>query len=414
MQRSSDSIGALAAALAKAQAQIANPEKSLTATIASPFPREGVRSFRYAPLSSGLDLIRKCLGQHEIATVQTTAIDHENGLIRLTTTLVHASGEWVSSDWPICPVSETVAPHRLGAALTYARRYALFTLVGIAGEDDLDAPDLNPVASSRHSDSPKSEQRGVEQASRDEVFKRSERSARAERAKPAKLFPDASENLRGQLISELAQDLQALTNWANRALPLKNQLSSDDAHNLEAAFAATLTKLDEATPVPRPESEANRHASQTPLAVPGADGVITVGKPVRERDRDHLRFVASQPCLVCGRTPSDPHHIKFAGERAMGRKVSDKFTVPICRLHHRELHRRGHERTWWQKQGIDPLPIAATLWEKTHAVTHAAAENAGDMDSPTMFIGSYLANGPGAAVRQQDDETKPILRTEGG
>src|SRR3974390_1668556 len=142
MQHSSDRIGALAAALAKAQAEIANPEKSLTATIVSPFPREGSRTFRYAPLSSGLDLVRKCLGQHEIATVQTTAIDRDSGLIRLTTTLVHASGEWVSSDWPVCPVNETAAPHRLGAALTYARRYALFTLVGIAGEDDLDAPDL--------------------------------------------------------------------------------------------------------------------------------------------------------------------------------------------------------------------------------------------------------------------------------
>jgi hypothetical protein len=145
MQHSSPSVGALAAALAKAQTAIANPEKSLTATIVSPFPREGVRTFRYAPLSSGLDLVRKCLGQHEIATVQTTAIDRDSGLIRLTTTLVHASGEWVSSDWPVCPVSETAAPHRLGAALTYARRYALFTLVGIAGEDDMDAPDPLPA-----------------------------------------------------------------------------------------------------------------------------------------------------------------------------------------------------------------------------------------------------------------------------
>src|SRR6516225_1112222 len=148
MQHSSDRVGALAAALAKAQAEIANPEKSLTATIASPFARMGSRTFRYAPLSSGLDLVRKCLGQHEIATVQTTAIDRDGGLIRLTTTLFHASGEWVSSDWPVCPVSETAAPHRLGAALTYARRYALFTLVGIAGEDDLDAPDLPAAATS--------------------------------------------------------------------------------------------------------------------------------------------------------------------------------------------------------------------------------------------------------------------------
>src|SRR3974390_3233460 len=142
MQRSSESVGALAAAVPKAKAEIQNPEKSLTATIVSAFPREAVRSFRYASLSSGLDLVRKCLGQHEIATVQATAIDGESGLIRLTTTLVHASGEWVSSDWPVCPVSETAAPHRLRAALPPPRRYALFTLVGIAGEDDLDAPDL--------------------------------------------------------------------------------------------------------------------------------------------------------------------------------------------------------------------------------------------------------------------------------
>ena len=117
MQRSSHKIGALATALAKAQAEIANPEKSLTATIVSPFPREGQRRFRYASLSTGLDIVRKCLGQHEIATVQSTAIDRDSGLIRLTTTLVHASGEWVSSDWPVCPASETAAPHRMGAAL---------------------------------------------------------------------------------------------------------------------------------------------------------------------------------------------------------------------------------------------------------------------------------------------------------
>src|SRR5271168_2101693 len=142
MQQSSPSVGILAAALAKAQAEISNPEKSLTATIVSPFPREGSRTFRYASLSTGLDLVRKCLGQHEIATIQATKIDHDRGLIKLTTTLVHASGEWVASDWPVSPITETAFPHRLRAALTYARRYALFTLVGIAGEDDLDAPDL--------------------------------------------------------------------------------------------------------------------------------------------------------------------------------------------------------------------------------------------------------------------------------
>ena len=100
------------------------------------------QTFRYAALSSGLDIVRKALGGHEIAIVQMTAIDQEAGLIRLTTTLAHSSGEWLSSEWPVCAVSETVAPRRMGAALTYAQTLALFTLVGIAGEDDLDAPDL--------------------------------------------------------------------------------------------------------------------------------------------------------------------------------------------------------------------------------------------------------------------------------
>src|SRR5437879_4497977 len=140
MHRSSQSIGVIASALAKAQSELSNPEKSLTATIRSPFPREADRIFRYASLASGLDIVRKSLGQHEIATIQTTSID-QNGQIQLTTLLAHASGEWISSDWPVCSSSETAVPHRMGAALTYARRYALFALVGIAGEDDLDAPD---------------------------------------------------------------------------------------------------------------------------------------------------------------------------------------------------------------------------------------------------------------------------------
>src|SRR6476659_6583132 len=142
MQRSSESIACLATALAKAQAELTNPEKSLVATIRPNGPGEAERSFRYAPLSSGLDIVRKTLGQHEIATVQTTAIDRTAGIVNLTTLLARASGEWIASDWPVCPIAETANPQRMGAALTYARRYALLALVGIAGEDDLDAPDL--------------------------------------------------------------------------------------------------------------------------------------------------------------------------------------------------------------------------------------------------------------------------------
>ena len=129
--------------MAKAQAELVNPEKSLTATIRSDDRGRAEQTFRYASLSSGLDIVRKTFGQHD-PTVQTTAIDQAAGVVNLTTVLAHASGEWIASDWPVCAVAETATPHRMGAALTYARRYALFTLVGIAGEDDLDAPDLLP------------------------------------------------------------------------------------------------------------------------------------------------------------------------------------------------------------------------------------------------------------------------------
>jgi len=116
MHRSSDTIATLAAALAKAQVELTNPEKSLVATIRSPFPREADRTFRYAPLSSGLDIIRKSLGGHEIATIQATGIDAETGLLRLTTVLAHSSGEWISSDWPVCQIADIASAQRVGAA----------------------------------------------------------------------------------------------------------------------------------------------------------------------------------------------------------------------------------------------------------------------------------------------------------
>jgi hypothetical protein len=142
VHQSSESIGMVAAALAKAQAELANPAKTLVATIRSPFPREEDRTFRYASLASGLDILRKALSQQEIAMIQTTRIEASTEKVYLITLLAHSSGEWISSEWPVCSGKETEAPHRIGAALTYARRYALFALVGIAGEDDLDAPDV--------------------------------------------------------------------------------------------------------------------------------------------------------------------------------------------------------------------------------------------------------------------------------
>jgi hypothetical protein len=429
MQRSSESIAAIAGALAKAQIELANPEKSLTATIRSPFPRENDRSFRYASLSSGLDLVRKSLGRHEIATVQTTSIDDAAGLIRLTTTLAHSSGEWVSSDWPVCPVSETTTPHRMGAALTYARRYALFTLVGIAGEDDLDAPDLNgalphPAGSEGPGQHVVAGDAGSGQqpdaaipASFTPTPAATSDYGRRKQVRPLRvlLSADRSLALRENLISELKgfTDTDALTVWAQRILSLKNQLTTSDAQEVEAAFAAKLDGLGndgaapfdtteaiaevgrdsepttadgnaslhpEPTPTsgkPKPERKLNRNrvphrgaahrsdsivggTSQTP-----AQSVTRLSKPLRLRDRDHLKFVSAQPCLACGRSPSDAHHLKFAQQRAFGRKVSDEFAVPLCRVHHRELHRRGEELLWWQQLNVDPMPIARRLWQTT-------------------------------------------------
>src|SRR6476660_5313290 len=204
MHRSSETIGAIAAALAKAQGELTNPEKALSATIRSQFPREGDRTFRYASLASGLDIVRKSLGKQEIATVQTTAIDQSSGHIQLTTLLAHASGEWISSEWPVCAASEVGAPHRMGAALTYARRYASFALVGIAGEDDLDAPDIlvePPLA------------RSPDQDPRGEPFKK---PSKATIHKPPMLDVGASGALRDVLVTELRalQGGDELTSWA--------------------------------------------------------------------------------------------------------------------------------------------------------------------------------------------------------
>jgi hypothetical protein len=411
MQHSSETIGKIAGALAKAQAELENPEKLLTATIPSIFPREESRTFRYASLASGLEIVRKCLSRHEIATVQATAIDRDSGLIRLTTTLVHGSGEWMASDWPVCPVSETAAPRRMGAALTYARRYALFTLVGIAGEDDLDAPDLavaaGPPGDENGLSAPSESPEALASAAR-QPLPALGRRARTLRPRPANLPSEASADLRDQLISELEAmtEPEALALWAQRALPLKSQLSISDAQAVEAAFEARLNQLGELGLAGAKNPETNGQAPrQLDRSTPA---IITIIKPVRERDRDHLRFVATQPCLVCGRTPSDAHHLKFAEQRAMARKVSDRFAVPICRLHHRELHRRGNERAWWQSQGIDPLVIAADLWGRKHAIEPAAAGLTGI--GPDEL--NEIANEASVAGPPQDDETKPILGLE--
>jgi ERF superfamily len=374
MQRSSESVGALASALAKAQAELVNPEKSLTATIRVVAPGEGERTFRYASLSSGLDIVRKTLGQHEIATVQTTAIDQASGLVNLTTVLAHASGEWIASDWPVCPIAEMASPQRMGAALTYARRYALFTLVGIAGEDDLDAPDMTACAPAASHAS----------GSRQDRFRPPTRGSGNGRLRSAQttalLDARQSAALRDKLLSEVASltSADSAVTWAARALPAKNSLIGADAKLLEDAFeqklsgfpspvandisageGATDTKVTSQEEAP----QASRIGSDEPRGIDKS--VLAVAAPRRYRNREHLRFVARQPCLVCGRKPSDPHHLRYLQPRALGRKASDEFTVPLCRVHHRAAHRAGDERAWWKAAGIDPMKFARRLWKQT-------------------------------------------------
>jgi len=380
MPRSSETVAALASALAKAQAELVNPEKSLTATIRTGRPGDGERSFRYAPLSSGLDIVRKTLGQHEIATLQTTAIDQATGMVNLTTTLAHASGEWIASDWPVCPIAETANPQRMGAALTYARRYALFTLVGIAGEDDVDAPDLCDSQTSSADEHPLMSRDGQPR-----VPPRNPGNGQRRNGMPGErsgtLEPERSAALREELLTALANITSAdsAAIWAQEALPAKNSLAAVDAKLVEDAFERRLSEL-----APSQSAEtaddgaisihvdlAGAHA--TPVkgnGDPDQPGGINKSVPVlatprRYRNPEHLRYVAQQACLICGRKQSDPHHLRYLQPRALGRKASDEFAVPLCRSHHRAVHRAGDEQAWWKAAGIDPVKVARQLWRQT-------------------------------------------------
>jgi hypothetical protein len=373
VQRSSETIGTIAAALAKAQAQLVNPEKSLTGTIRS----EGSgadRVFRYAPLSSGLDIVRKTLSQHEIATVQSTSIDESARIVRLSTVLAHASGEWIASDWPVCPITETAAPHRMGAALTYARRYALFTLVGIAGEDDLDAPDLlSPTASQAKTVDPTGDKKDLLNGGQ-RYAKGASASHRTKGGYPqSTLDPDASAALCKQLIAGIKDigSAEEAASWAHRVMATKNRLAAADAEQVELTFRERLLSITATAPslppLRRPGRKKRRRGvvDKTVLALP---------TPRRIRDREHVKSVAKQPCLVCGRRPVDAHHLRFAQSPALGRKVSDEFTVPLCRGHHREVHRCGDEAGWWNSTGIDPTAAARVLWLKTHPLPNSISQ----------------------------------------
>jgi hypothetical protein len=265
----------------------------------------------------------------------------------------------------------------MGAALTYARRYALFTLVGIAGEDDLDAPDLlSPAAPDSKPNGPignkKDRRNGGPTQSAHLAPGHHGPKARLTRST---LDPGTSAALCEQLTAELKNITSAeeAANWAHRVMAAKNTLTAVDAESVEQAFYARLAIVagppaEEAEPaVPRPSRGKKRSRS---AAVDKS--VLALPAPRRIRDRDHVKSVAAQPCLVCGRRPADAHHLRFAQSPALGRKVSDEFTVPLCRGHHREVHRCGDEATWWDKTGIDAAAAARVFWLKTHPLSHPA------------------------------------------
>src|SRR4029077_6943447 len=215
-----------------------------------------------------------------------------------------------------------------------------------------------------------------------------------------------SASLRESLIEQMAaikSEDEAAT-WAHRNLPAKNTLTAADAKIVEERFQARLSSISGSGdrgglcessggasdgPFPGGTNSNPAHAvpDQSMVSADLTDAVTSqkappaaakrshrsavgaLGKPVRLRDKDHRKYVLRQPCLVCGRVPSDPHHLTFAQPRAIGRRVSDEFTVPVCRAHHRELHRSGDEAAWWQKLNIDPLPIALKLWQHTRTAT---------------------------------------------
>jgi ERF superfamily len=279
----------------------------------------------------------------------------------------------------------------MGAALTYARRYALFTLVGIAGEDDIDAPDLCAGPTSLSSSTALE---GALQLGHGNSPRRNAGDAHGRGSTKCEirvvLDPAQSAELRDKLLLEVesiaSSDLAAT--WAGGALVAKNNLIASDAKLVEEAFERRLSALlssDGAVPSNDGSSARQTDGLQETVAPENIDAdrgkgidksILTIAAPRRYRNREHLRYVAQQACLVCGRKPSDPHHLGFTQPRALSRKVSDEFAVPLCRGHHRAVHRSRDERAWWRQAGIDPIKVARRLWKETRGMRPRRSQRA--------------------------------------
>jgi hypothetical protein len=190
--------------------------------------------------------------------------------------------------------------------------------------------------------------------------------------------------LRDQLMSELKgiKSGEDAAIWAKRILPAKNT-DAADAHQIEEAFQAKLAVVQEATDQPdglasavkaTPKAEQAKGSIRKSRRASIDKSQLPYPEPRRIRDRNHVRFVTKQPCLICGRRPADPHHLRFTQQRTLGRKVSDEFTVPLCRGHHREAHRSGDEAAWWKNAGVDPTVTARALWLATHPLPNSNSD----------------------------------------
>jgi hypothetical protein len=305
-------------------------------------------------------------------------------MVNLTTTLAHASGEWIASDWPVCPIAETLNPQRMGAALTYARRYALFTLVGIAGEDDIDAPDLCTGPNAPSSTAPgRALQPGDGNSPGQPGRPGNGRGRGSTKSEPRVILdPGQSAELRDKLLVEMkdvaSADLAAT--WAGKALAAKNRLMAADSTLVEKAFERRLSELSSSDPAASSNDGSSMPLAAGPQVIASSENtdqgqakgidksILRVAAPRRYRNREHLRYVSQQACLLCGRKPSDPHHLGFTQPRALGRKVSDEYAVPLCRGHHRAVHRSRDECAWWKQVGIDPIKVARKLWKDSRGI----------------------------------------------
>jgi hypothetical protein len=231
------------------------------------------------------------------------------------------------------------------------------------------------------------------------------RLVQAEKNRSGILRAELSASLRETLIAQIAKldSSEAAINWAAKALKPKNSLTAADAKLVENAFEQQLRRLGPTGAEPSSDAldvatgevpqtlqvEINKSARSPSQRIKTA--VAPAQRPKRHRNKAHLLYVAQQPCLVCTRKPSDPHHLRFMESRALGLKASDEFTVPLCRMHHRQAHHAGDERKWWESAGIDPVTMARSLWEQTrgaskHQLVHALVEPSASADSANPAI----------------------------